>query len=74
MLCSAILFLSILQNIKFLGVIFGGWSSGVKRFIISVIKNKKWIFFLFRHHTYKKVDGQVELSEVGPRFEMKGML
>ena len=30
-------------------------------------------FFLFRHHTYKKVDGQVELSEVGPRFEMKGM-
>lgn len=31
-------------------------------------------FFLFRHHTYKKVDGQVELSEVGPRFEMKGML
>ena len=46
----------------------------MKRFIISVIKNKKWIFFLFRHHTYKKVDGQVELSEVGPRFEMKGML
>lgn len=28
----------------------------------------------FRHHTYKKVDGQVELTEVGPRFEMKGKL
>jgi U3 small nucleolar ribonucleoprotein protein IMP4 len=25
----------------------------------------------FRHHTYKKTDGKVELSEVGPRFEMK---
>ncbi|CAH3141705.1 unnamed protein product, partial [Porites lobata] len=31
-------------------------------------------YISFRHHTYKKVDGQVELSEVGPRFEMKGML
>ena len=30
--------------------------------------------FFFRHHTYKKVDGQVELTEVGPRFEMKGKL
>ena len=29
--------------------------------------------FSFRHHTYKKGDGQVELSEVGPRFEMKGL-
>ncbi|KAJ7376713.1 snoRNA-binding rRNA-processing protein imp4 [Desmophyllum pertusum] len=28
-------------------------------------------YISFRHHTYKKVDGQVELSEVGPRFEMK---
>lgn len=25
----------------------------------------------FRHHTFKKTDGKVELSEVGPRFEMK---
>ena len=33
----------------------------------------KCIFF-FRHHTYKKVDGQIELTEVGPRFEMKGKL
>ena len=32
------------------------------------------IIFFFRHHTYKKVDGQVELTEVGPRFEMKGRL
>lgn len=32
------------------------------------------IYFFFRHHTYKKVDGQVELTEVGPRFEMKGKL
>ena len=44
----------------------------MERFLISVIKNSG--FFLFRHHTYKKVDGQVELSEVGPRFEMKGIL
>ena len=29
--------------------------------------------FSFRHHSYKKVDGQIELSEVGPRFEMKGL-
>ncbi|RMX61544.1 hypothetical protein pdam_00013717 [Pocillopora damicornis] len=28
-------------------------------------------YISFRHHTYKKVDGQVELAEVGPRFEMK---
>ena len=28
-------------------------------------------FISFRHHVYKKVDGKVELSEVGPRFEMK---
>ncbi|EDO45425.1 predicted protein [Nematostella vectensis] len=28
-------------------------------------------YISFRHHTYKKVDGQIELSEVGPRFEMK---
>ncbi|XP_020600416.1 U3 small nucleolar ribonucleoprotein protein IMP4-like [Orbicella faveolata] len=31
-------------------------------------------YISFRHHTYKKVDGQVELTEVGPRFEMKGKL
>lgn len=29
-------------------------------------------FISFRHHTYKNVDGkQIELSEVGPRFEMQ---
>jgi len=29
-------------------------------------------YISFRHHTYKKVDGkQIELTEVGPRFEMK---
>lgn len=28
-------------------------------------------FISFRHHTYKKVEGQIELTEVGPRFEMK---
>lgn len=25
----------------------------------------------FRHHVYKKVEGKIELCEVGPRFEMK---
>ena len=30
--------------------------------------------FLFcRHHSYKKVEGKIELSEIGPRFEMKGI-
>lgn len=24
-----------------------------------------------RHHTYSSIDGQVELQEVGPRFELK---
>jgi len=24
-----------------------------------------------RHHTYKKSEGEVELSEVGPRFELR---
>ncbi|KXJ15909.1 U3 small nucleolar ribonucleoprotein protein IMP4 [Exaiptasia diaphana] len=28
-------------------------------------------YISFRHHTYKKVDGHIELHEVGPRFEMK---
>lgn len=29
-------------------------------------------YISFRHHTYKKVEGkQLELSEIGPRFEMK---
>ncbi|XP_031573371.1 U3 small nucleolar ribonucleoprotein protein IMP4-like [Actinia tenebrosa] len=28
-------------------------------------------YISFRHHTYKKVEGQIELHEVGPRFEMK---
>lgn len=30
--------------------------------------------FHYRHHVYKKVDGgrDIELQEVGPRFEMKG--
>lgn len=28
-------------------------------------------FISFRHHTYKKVERQIELEEVGPRFEMK---
>jgi rRNA maturation protein Rpf1 len=25
----------------------------------------------FRHHVYKKNEGQIELTELGPRFEMK---
>ena len=29
-------------------------------------------FISYRHHVYVKVDGQVQLVEVGPRFEMKG--
>ncbi|XP_003743693.1 U3 small nucleolar ribonucleoprotein protein IMP4 [Galendromus occidentalis] len=28
-------------------------------------------YILFRHHTYNQTDGQVELQEVGPRFELK---
>ena len=28
---------------------------------------------LYRHHSYKKVEGKIELSEIGPRFEMKGI-
>jgi len=28
-------------------------------------------YISFRHHVYKKVQGKIELSEVGPRFEMK---
>lgn len=27
-------------------------------------------YICFRHHTYKKVDNQIELSEVGPRFQL----
>lgn len=30
------------------------------------------IFLYYRHHTYKKTDHKnIELTEVGPRFEMK---
>jgi len=28
-------------------------------------------YISFRHHIYKKIDGQIELTELGPRFEMK---
>ncbi|XP_022663602.1 U3 small nucleolar ribonucleoprotein protein IMP4-like [Varroa jacobsoni] len=28
-------------------------------------------YILFRHHTYSSINGQVELQEVGPRFELK---
>lgn len=28
-------------------------------------------YISFRHHTYKKVDRQIELNEVGPRFQLK---
>ncbi|XP_074594764.1 U3 small nucleolar ribonucleoprotein IMP4 [Brevipalpus obovatus] len=28
-------------------------------------------FIVFRHHTHKKVDGEIELEECGPRFEMR---
>uniref|UniRef100_A0A1B6FD22 Brix domain-containing protein n=1 Tax=Cuerna arida TaxID=1464854 RepID=A0A1B6FD22_9HEMI len=28
-------------------------------------------YISFRHHTYKKVQGNIELSEVGPRFQLK---
>lgn len=28
-------------------------------------------YISFRHHTFKKIEGEVELSEVGPRFEMR---
>ncbi|XP_047122431.1 U3 small nucleolar ribonucleoprotein protein IMP4 isoform X1 [Hydra vulgaris] len=40
-----------------------------KRVITFANKND---FISFRHHTYKKVDGRnIELTEVGPRFELK---
>ena len=29
------------------------------------------LLFFFSHHTYKKNEGQIELVELGPRFEMK---
>lgn len=33
----------------------------------------KWLnFSISRHHSYNKVEGKIELSEIGPRFEMKG--
>ena len=37
--------------------------------------NLKIMIVLFRHHVYKKVEGgkNIELTEVGPRFEMKCM-
>ncbi|CAF5205450.1 unnamed protein product, partial [Rotaria magnacalcarata] len=28
-------------------------------------------YISFRHHVYKKNEGQIELTEIGPRFEMK---
>ncbi|XP_044753930.1 U3 small nucleolar ribonucleoprotein protein IMP4 [Coccinella septempunctata] len=28
-------------------------------------------YICFRHHTYKKVDKQIEMEEVGPRFQLK---
>ena len=31
------------------------------------------VSYLCRHHSYKKVEGKIELSEIGPRFEMKGI-
>jgi U3 small nucleolar ribonucleoprotein protein IMP4 len=31
-------------------------------------------FISFRHHVYYKEDNQIELVEVGPRFEMRGFL
>lgn len=32
------------------------------------------VFFYYRHHNYKKTDHKnIELTEVGPRFEMKCM-
>jgi U3 small nucleolar ribonucleoprotein protein IMP4 len=31
-------------------------------------------FISFRHHVYKKTGNQVELVEVGPRFEMRSNL
>ena len=35
-----------------------------------------YYFNNFRHHVYHKTEGgkKIELAEVGPRFEMKGMV
>ena len=39
----------------------------------SVPRHLKTVIFYFRHHVYRKTEGgkDIELSEVGPRFEMK---
>jgi len=37
--------------------------------VISFVNNEDYISF--RHHNYKKVDGEIIMEEVGPRFELK---
>eukprot|EP00297_Palpitomonas_bilix_P010237 CAMPEP_0113896798 /NCGR_PEP_ID=MMETSP0780_2-20120614/18262_1 /TAXON_ID=652834 /ORGANISM="Palpitomonas bilix" /LENGTH=286 /DNA_ID=CAMNT_0000888067 /DNA_START=131 /DNA_END=992 /DNA_ORIENTATION=+ /assembly_acc=CAM_ASM_000599 len=37
--------------------------------VLTFANRDDWISF--RHHTYKKSEGEVELSEVGPRFELR---
>ena len=45
------------------------------RFGSIIEKNVSYLHFDFlsfrRHHVYKKKEGQIELTELGPRFEMK---
>jgi len=68
-------------------LIFHNFKSRLGRRVMNILKylfpvpkedSKRVITFAneddyisFRHHIYKKVDGKIELSEVGPRFEMK---
>jgi U3 small nucleolar ribonucleoprotein protein IMP4 len=68
-------------------LIFHNFKSRLGRRVMNILKylfpvpkddSKRVITFAneddyisFRHHVYKKVDGKIELSEVGPRFEMK---
>lgn len=41
-------------------------------FEVNIPKSNVFFIYYFRHHTYKKTDHKnVELTEVGPRFEMR---
>ncbi|RWS15079.1 U3 small nucleolar ribonucleoprotein IMP4-like protein, partial [Dinothrombium tinctorium] len=68
-------------------LIFHNFKSRLGRRVTSILKylfpvpkedSKRVITFAnqddyisFRHHVYKKIDGEIELTEVGPRFEMR---
>lgn len=46
--------------------------SNLLLFEVNIPKSNVFFIYYFRHHTYKKTDHKnVELTEVGPRFEMR---